>query len=226
MNRIESPISDRDVERGDGLVGDNELRIDRERSRDADALALAAREFMRVERRGIGGEPDLFKEIRNPLTAVLPGADVVEVERLADDVADAHARVEARIGILEDDLHLAAQRLECARIQAGDIPAVELNGTRGRLHQPQYGAAERRLARSRLADEADDLTGTDAERDAVDGLDRDTCVEQPLAHRKVNFEVRDAEEIVSHRVLPSGCSVRCARARPAASAARWRGRRR
>ena len=39
---------DRDVERGDRLVADDELRAERERARDADALALAARELVRV----------------------------------------------------------------------------------------------------------------------------------------------------------------------------------
>ena len=37
-----------DVERGDGLVADDELRAQGERAGDADALALAARELVRV----------------------------------------------------------------------------------------------------------------------------------------------------------------------------------
>ena len=39
---------DVDVERRDRLVGDDEVRLDRERARDGDALALAAGEFVRV----------------------------------------------------------------------------------------------------------------------------------------------------------------------------------
>ena len=39
---------DRDVERRDGLVADDELRPQRDRARDADALALAAGELVRV----------------------------------------------------------------------------------------------------------------------------------------------------------------------------------
>ena len=38
---------DRDVERRDRLVGDDQLRVQRERARDADALSLAARELVR-----------------------------------------------------------------------------------------------------------------------------------------------------------------------------------
>ena len=39
---------DRHVERGDGLVCDDQLRVESERARDADALALPARELVRI----------------------------------------------------------------------------------------------------------------------------------------------------------------------------------
>ena len=39
---------DVDVERGDRLVGDDQRGLDRERARDADALALAAGELVRI----------------------------------------------------------------------------------------------------------------------------------------------------------------------------------
>ena len=41
---------DRDVERGDAFVGDDDLRVEAERAGDADALALAAGEFVRIAR--------------------------------------------------------------------------------------------------------------------------------------------------------------------------------
>ena len=39
---------DRDIERGHRLVGDQQFRIHRQRAREADALALAAGELMRI----------------------------------------------------------------------------------------------------------------------------------------------------------------------------------
>ncbi len=44
---------DRDVERGDRLVGDDELRLQDERAGEADALALAAAELVRVALRSL-----------------------------------------------------------------------------------------------------------------------------------------------------------------------------
>ncbi len=45
------------VERRDGLVADDEVGVDRERAGDADALALAAGEFVRVAVVLVGSSP-------------------------------------------------------------------------------------------------------------------------------------------------------------------------
>ena len=47
VEQAEDPRPHRDVEHRDGLVGDQELRLEHERRRDRDALALAARELVR-----------------------------------------------------------------------------------------------------------------------------------------------------------------------------------
>ena len=54
---------DRDVEGGDQLVGDQALGLDRERAGDADALALAARELVRVAERGVGRQADEVEQL-------------------------------------------------------------------------------------------------------------------------------------------------------------------
>ena len=42
---------------------------------------------------------------------VVVAADAQDVQRLEDDLFDAHARVERAGGVLEDHLHLAVKRL-------------------------------------------------------------------------------------------------------------------
>ena len=61
--QVEDLRLDRDVERGDGLVGDDELRLQRERAGDPDALALAAGELVRVAVVVLGVEPDLLHQL-------------------------------------------------------------------------------------------------------------------------------------------------------------------
>ena len=54
---------------------------------------------------------------------------------------------------------------------AGEVPAVELDGARGRLEQLDHRAAGRGLAAAALTDQAEGLAGADVEVDAVDRLD-------------------------------------------------------
>ncbi len=76
-------------------------------------------------------------------------------QRLADELADPLARVQRRVGVLEDHLHLPPQRPHLAPGEAGDLLAVEADRAGGRLDQLQDGPAERRLAAARLPDQAE-----------------------------------------------------------------------
>ena len=52
---------DRDVERGDRLVANDQARAERQRPRDADALALAAGELMRMVLHLVDAQADLLE---------------------------------------------------------------------------------------------------------------------------------------------------------------------
>ncbi len=85
------------------------LGLQRERAGDTDALALAAGELVRVAFRVLRVEPDDLEQVRDALlrSSLVPTSWMIE--RLADDVADVHARVERGVRVLEDDLHVAAE---------------------------------------------------------------------------------------------------------------------
>ena len=85
LEQVDDLGLDRDVERADRLVGDDEVRVERERPGDADALALAARELVRVALAEVGVEPDRREQLADPLVPLGLRPDVVDVERLADD---------------------------------------------------------------------------------------------------------------------------------------------
>ena len=109
---------DRDVERGERLVGDDEARLDGERARDADALALAAGELVRIARRDLGAQADDVEQLaRRALSRRRGVAEAVDDERLVEDGADGHARIERRVGILKDHLRALAKRAQRARGQ-------------------------------------------------------------------------------------------------------------
>ena len=104
--------ADRDVERRHRLVADEALRLEHERRGDHDALALTARELVRVAvpealRRAQAGP---LEGRQSSLDAVVPAlSDLVDLERLLHQRADAHPRVERLVGILEHHLDPAPE---------------------------------------------------------------------------------------------------------------------
>ena len=95
----------------------------------------------------------------------------MDLERLADDVADRHAGVERGVRVLEDDLDVAAQLAHRAALLGVDVDPVEGQLAGGRLLQPHQHPAQSRLAAAGLADDAERLALVELEGDAVDGLD-------------------------------------------------------
>src|SRR3546814_2709778 len=69
----------------------------------------------------------------------------------------------------EDDLHVAPQRRQLARIQGRDVLALEPHLAAGRLDQPEDAASRRGLAAAGLADDPERFAGLEFEADAVDG---------------------------------------------------------
>ncbi len=70
-------------------------------------------------------------------------------DRFADDLAHRHARVEARIGVLKDDLHPTPQRPERALREVRDVVAVEHHPPEGRLDAGAASAGRACSCRSR-----------------------------------------------------------------------------
>ena len=131
----------------------------------------------------------------------------MDAQRLADDLADAHARVERGVGVLENDLHLAAHFAQRRRRQRGKLLAPERDRSRSGLDQMHHTPAQRCLAAAGFADEPERLTRLDRERHTVDRLDISAgATEQTVPHRVVLFQVADFEQghlrhlETSHRV--------------------------
>ena len=87
-------------------------------------------------------------------------ADAVHGERLGDDLADGHARVERRVRVLEDELHLAAERLEGLALEREHIGPVELMEPARRLEKPDEAPPGRRLAATGLTHQSERLAAS------------------------------------------------------------------
>ena len=170
--KVEDLCLNRDIEGGDGLVADDQLRAQGEGAGDADTLALTAGELVRVAVDVLGVEAHDVEKGRDVADALLPlGHEAVDDERLGDDLADGHARVERGVRVLEDVLHVAAHRLEFLLLHLGHVVTTEEDGSRGWGREAHDAAAGRRLAAAGLADEAEGLAGIDVKAHVLDGLD-------------------------------------------------------
>ena len=144
--------------------------VERERAGDRDALALAAGEFVRVagdapRRAGRRGR----SSSAHALSALPRRADAMHVERLADDGADAVARIERAERILEDDLHVAPAPLHARRAAArrDPRPRTALRPRVGSIRRSER-AAERGLSAAGFADDAEHLAALEREAHIVD----------------------------------------------------------
>ncbi len=66
LQQVDHLGAHRHVERRDGLVADDQLGAERQRAGDADALALAAGEFVRIALLGVGRQADPAQQRRRP----------------------------------------------------------------------------------------------------------------------------------------------------------------
>ena len=91
-------------------------------------------------------------------------------QRLRDDLADGHTRVQTRIGILENELHVVTHALQVLLVHGGDVLTIEEDlATRG-VREAHDAAASRGLTAAGLTNEAEGLAGKDVEADVVDRL--------------------------------------------------------
>ena len=162
---------DGDVQGRDRLVGDDQLRAQREGPGDPDPLALPARELVRKAVVVLGLKPDPVHQLLDLPAELRPGGEPVQAQLVPDDLPHPLARVERGIGVLEDHLDVAPDRLQLLAREADELLAQILHRPRGWLEQLDDRAAEGRLATARLADEAQGLALVQRQADVVDGVD-------------------------------------------------------
>ena len=130
LQQVDDLGLDGDVERRDGLVGHQQLGVERERAGDADALTLTAGELVGVAVVVLGVETHDLEELLHARQDLLLRHDVVHRQRRADDGADGVARVERGVGVLEDHLHARGGRASSRAGTASRGPCPRTSSSR------------------------------------------------------------------------------------------------
>ncbi len=111
------------VERGGGLVGEQDLRAQRERHRDHHALAHSAGELVRVGARALTrpGDADALHQLAGPQQRLRLGDEgLVGPDLLGDLLAHAVDRVQRGLGVLEDHRKLGPPHAPQLRLGRSD----------------------------------------------------------------------------------------------------------
>ena len=108
IEQIEHLRLDRNVQCRDGLVADDELRLHSQGAGNADTLPLAAGKFVRIAVAVVIGQADAVEQIVDAVFDLIIGQQFIGANGFSNDIADGHARIEGRIGILEDQLDIFA----------------------------------------------------------------------------------------------------------------------
>jgi hypothetical protein len=166
VEQFEHLLLHRDVERRHRLVRDQHLGPHRERPGDADALALAAGELVRVALQRLGREADDAHQLLRARDRLAPREAEIHWP-LDDGLAHGAARVERAVGVLEHDLDVAAMGAQPRLGQPGDVLSVDQHRAGGRVDQPHHAARDRGLARAGLADHPQRLLRADVEGDPL-----------------------------------------------------------
>ena len=133
---------------------------------------------MRIAVGHIGVESDLRQQFGDArLPRLLIRSQLVDLQRLLEDLPHFHARIERRKGILENHLHVAPDSRDIA---FGQLCPVELDGAPGRIVELQNCAPRRGLAAAGFTNQPDRLALMYRERDVVDGTDIDMPCGQTL----------------------------------------------
>ena len=127
---------------------------------------------LRIAGHVVRAQADGLQQLDDALFELLPGfGQPVNDQRLADDRADIHARIERSIRVLKDDLDVAAQQAKFIGPQRPNILAFKMDLARGRFDQAKHAASGGRFAAAGFADQTKRFAAVDMKIDAVHRMD-------------------------------------------------------
>src|ERR1700730_5836028 len=200
LQQIDDLGLDRHIQCRYRFIADNQLRLDGERARDTNALALTAGEIVRIASELVRLQADGLEQMYDTLFKLPPGfRQLVNDQGFANDRADVHARIERCIRVLKDNLDVAAQRSKLTSIQPSDILAFKMDLARSRFDQAKHATAGGRFTAAGFADQPEGIAAVDSEIDTVDGMNAaGVTAEQAAPEWKFLGQIPDPDERLTH----------------------------
>ena len=136
LQQIDDLRLDGNIKRRDRLITHNKARAQDQRTRNADALTLAARKFMRKAIQRAAWQANTVQHFSDLLACLGAGFSAMDHHRFSDDILDSHARIERAIGVLENDLHGPAKFTHRRAAKPRDFLPLKADIACGGVKQP------------------------------------------------------------------------------------------
>ena len=133
-------------QRRSGLIQDQKGRIQRQRTRQSDALRLPAAELVRVAAHEVAGQTDLFQSSqkrRDRVAHLRPRHGLVRAQRLGHQVKTVKSRIQRGEWILQDYLHALAEAPHRVIGERKHVNAIETHAAAGRAQGAAANSAPR-----------------------------------------------------------------------------------
>ncbi|MNV37766.1 hypothetical protein D3C71_1292970 [compost metagenome] len=188
LQQIDNLRLNRDVQRGNRFITNNQLRFQNQRTSNTDTLTLTARKFVRIAVNQVWQQADFhhhrFDAIANFLTRHFR---MIGAQRLGNNITDVHTRVQGRQRVLENHLDVATDFAPLIRFHPQQIFTQPGHLSFRRFDQSDYGARKRRFTAARFTNDAEGFPFIETQRDAIDGFQGFWRLPEPL------FAVFDVE---------------------------------
>lgn len=195
FEKIENLGLYRNVESAYGFIADDEFWIEYQGTGDADTLALAAREFVRIAIYGIGRQAHFGEYQADLLSKCSAEYFFMELQGFAYDGADGHSRIERAEGVLENQADIAADISKHGVIGGDDVGIVEGDFAGGDGNEAQDASCDGGFTAAAFADEAEGGRTPYGKGYSVYGLyETNGAAHQSLFDGEVRLEVVDPEQ--------------------------------
>ena len=119
--------SNRDIEHGDGFIGDQECGIQHDRPCDGNTLPLPTAQFMRIpiDERCRRPQLGILECRKRSLASLSFSTDAIDQQRLFHRTPDGETRIERPVRVLKDHLHTRTKAPALPLREADDIAPLE-----------------------------------------------------------------------------------------------------
>jgi hypothetical protein len=140
------------------------------------------------------GQLDETHQLGDPVfTAIV--VQIMDAQRLGNNLTDSHSRIQGGVGILEDNLEITTHSSQVLVSHLGDVVTEELNGAISRIDKTNNSPCRCRLTATGLSNYPQRLGVTDMKTDPVNGVDlSNSFATHTLFDRKVNLQVLHIED--------------------------------